>query len=66
MSLTKNLQPQPKIFFLSADEKTCRVFWRFDQVRSTYRLGEIPVQSHVRFGVFYRKSPKTAGRQSVK
>jgi len=24
------------------------------------------VQSHVRFGVFFRKSPKAAGRQSVK
>ena len=40
--------------------KTCRVFWRFDQVRDPYRSGDIPAQSHVRLGVFSenpRKQP---------
>jgi len=56
--------PQAKNFFSSAD-KTCCFFWHFDQVCSTYRTGEILAQSHVRFGVFFWKSPKAAGRQSV-
>jgi len=66
MSLTKNPQPQPKIFYSSADQKTCRIFWNFDQVRNTDWMGEIPTQSHAHFGVFFRKSVKAAGCQSVK
>jgi len=64
-SLTKNPQPPSKTFFSSADWKTCRVFWRFDQVRNLYKSGDIPAQSHVHLGVFFWKSPKAAGRQSV-
>jgi len=39
--------------FSSADKMTCRVFWAVDQVGSAYWTGEIPAQSHVRFGVFF-------------
>jgi len=64
MSLTKKPQPPSKKFFLV---QTSRVFWRFDQVRNPYRSGDIPAQSHVCLGVFlFWKSPKAAGRQSVK
>ena len=52
--------------FSSADYKICRVFWDLDQVSSAYQTGEIPTQNHVRFCVFFRKSPKAAGCQSVK
>ena len=39
--------PQPKNFFSSANYKTCRVFWHFDQVCNPYRSGDILTQSHV-------------------
>jgi len=58
--------PKAKNFFSSADRKTCHVFWDFYQVCRAYRTGEIPVQSHVRLGVFFRKYPNPSGRQSVK
>ena len=57
MSLKKPAPPEQKIF-LSADWKTCRVFWRFDQVRNPYRIGDIPAQSHVRLGVFFSENPQ--------
>ena len=66
MSLTKNSTPQAKNFFSSADEKTCLVFWAFYQVCSTDWTREIPVQSHVRFRVFFSKIPKADARRSVK
>jgi len=62
----KICNPQPKNFFSSASYKTCHIFWEFDWVGSTYRTGEIPMQSHMRFVFFSRKSPKAAGCQSVK
>jgi len=65
-SLTKNPHPPTKTIFSSAVWKTCRSFWRFDQVRTTYRTGEIPVQSHVCFSAFFRKSLKAVGHHSVK
>jgi len=58
--------PQPKNIFSNASYKTCRVFWAFDQVGSTYQTREIPAQSHVHFGVFFSKSPISARRQCVK
>jgi len=51
--------PKQKIFS-SANYKTYRVFWHFDQVRNPYRTGEIPVQSHVRLGVFFLKIPESS------
>ena len=59
MSLTENLQPPTKQFFSSANYKTCRVFWAFDQVGSAYRTREIPAKSHMCFGVFFSKIPET-------
>jgi len=35
--------------------RVCRAYW----------TGEIPTQSHVRLGVFFRKSPNPSRRQSV-
>jgi len=29
-------------------------------------MGKIPAQSHVRLGVFFRKSPKAVGRERIK
>ena len=51
MSLTKNLHPQAKIFFLV---QTCHAFWDFYQVCRAYQTREIPTQSHVRLGVFFK------------
>jgi len=34
-SLTKNPKPKTKHFFFSADLKTSRVFWGFEQLSST-------------------------------
>jgi len=51
--------PQAKKFFSSADEKTCHVFWRFDQVRDSYRSRNIPAQSHVRLGGLFFDDPQT-------
>ena len=63
-SLTeKPAHPKQKKFFWV---QTCSVFWRFDQVRNPYRIREIPTRSHVRSGVFFRKSPNVPGYQSVK
>ena len=58
MSLTENLQPPTKQFFSSANYKTCRVFWAFDQVGSAYRTREIPAKSHMCFSVFFLKNPR--------
>jgi len=54
-SLTKKQQPPRKKFFLSADYKTCCVFWDFYRFCRAYRTREIPAQSHVRLGVFFAK-----------
>ena len=51
-SLKKKTQLPSKKFFSSANYKTCRVFWRFDQVCNLYRSGDIPAQSHVRISCF--------------
>jgi len=61
----KTRNSQAKNFFSSADQKTSRVFWDFYRVCRAYRTGEIPAQSHMRLGIFFRKSPKAAGRQRV-
>ena len=58
MSLTKNPHPQVKKFFRVQTKKLAASF------DASTRSGDIPAQSHVRFGVFFRKSPK-ARRQSV-
>jgi len=52
----KTCTPQAKNFFSSADWKTCRVFWHFNQVRNPNRSGDIPVKSHVRLGVFFPRN----------
>jgi len=57
-SLTKKPHPPIKKFFSSADKKTCRVFWCFDQVRTPYRSRDIPTQSHLRLGVFFSENPR--------
>ena len=66
MSLTNNPHPQAKKIFLSASYKTCCVFWDFNRVGSAYRIGKIPAQSHLRFGVFYLEIPKSGRTPSVK
>ena len=58
MSLTKKTQPPSKNFFWSADYKTCRVFWCFDQVRNLYKSGDIPAKKHVRLGVVFFENPQ--------
>jgi len=35
------------------------------QVCRAYQTREIPTQSHVHLGVFFRKSPNPSGRQNV-
>jgi len=48
--------------------QTRRLAASFDastQVRNPYRSGDIPVQSHVRLGVFFLKIPEAAWCQSV-
>jgi len=49
-------------------KKTRRLAASFETYRvcRAYRTREIPAQSHVRLGVFFRKSPKAAGFQRVK
>ena len=49
----KPAPPNQKIFS-SANYKTCRIFWHFDQVRNPYRSGDIPAQSHVQSSCFLR------------
>ena len=49
-----------------ADSKTCRVFWRFDQVRNPNRSGDIPTQSHVRLGVFSENPRKQPDAEELK
>jgi len=56
--LRKNHTPQAKIFFSSADYKTCWVFWDFYRVCRAYQTGEIPAQSHVHLGVFFENPRK--------
>jgi len=51
----KTRNPQPKKFIASANYKTCRIFWHFDQVHKANRSGDIPVQSHVRSSCFFAK-----------
>jgi len=53
--------PRAKIFF--PVQKTCHVFWDF--IGSVEHTGEIPVQSHVHLGVFFRKFSNSSGRQRV-
>jgi len=38
-SLTKNSQPPTKKFFLSADQKTCRILWGFEELSSAISRG---------------------------
>jgi len=64
MSLKKNPSPLSKTFFSSAIYWTGRVFWDFTE--SVKDTGEIPARSHVRLGVFFRKSPKPNGSEGVK
>jgi len=66
MSLTDNLHPPTKNFFFECRLEDLLCLLRFDQVHSTYRSGEILAQSHVHFGVFFRKYPKVPTFQSVK
>jgi len=40
--------PSTKKNFSSANIKTCRVFWHFDQVRNANRSKDVPTQSNVR------------------
>jgi len=47
----KTRNPQPKIFF-NADAKTCRIFWRFEQLSRTIVGGDIPTQKHVQAAGF--------------
>jgi len=56
--LQKICIPKSKNIFSSASYKTCRIFWDFDWVGSAYRSGEIPTQSHMRFGVFFLGNPQ--------
>jgi len=58
-SLTKNLHPQPKIFFQVQATRLAASF-QTDQVSSIYRSGEVSVQSHVRFSVFFSEIPTSA------
>ena len=57
----KSAHPTQKNF-PNASYKTCHVFWAFNRVNSTYQTGEIPLQSHVRFGVFFSKIPERSRR----
>jgi len=57
----RHLMPKPY--------NTCFSHWHNDDfywVCRAYRTGEIPTQSNMRLGVFFRKSPKATGRQRVK
>jgi len=49
----KTCTPQPKKIFVSANYKTCRIFWHFDQVRNANWSGDILTQSHVRSSCFF-------------
>jgi len=61
----KTCTPKQKIFFSSTTRNLpCHLTLR--QVHNPNRSGDIPAQSHVRLGVFFRKSPNPPGCQSVK
>ena len=42
-SLTKNEKPKSKNIFFIADLMTCQVFWKFEQLSSTFGAIDIPV-----------------------
>ena len=42
--ITQKPVPPNKNYFSSANYKTCRVFWHFDQVRNLYKNGDIPTK----------------------
>jgi len=64
-SLTKNPHLPSKTFFSSASYKTYHIFSAFDWVDSANQTGEIPVQSHVHFGVFFLEIPKSDRTQGL-
>jgi len=59
-SLTKKRAPQAKIFFRVQTRRLTASFETF--TGSVEHTGEISAQSHVRLGVFFRKSPNPSGR----
>ena len=65
-SLTKNPHPQSKKFVFECRLEGFPRLWDFHWICRAYRTGEIHTQSHVRLGIFFQKSLKVAGGQSVK
>jgi len=64
-SLTKNPHPPSKKFLFECRLKDLLRLLRLLPGLRAYRTGEIPAESHVRLGVFFRKSPNPSRRQRV-
>jgi len=52
--------PNQKMFFSSAEQKTCHVFWAFEQLCTAFGTRVILAQIHVRSCCFWRENPRTA------
>jgi len=52
MSLTKNLKPKTKKFFIIADTKTCRIFWGFEQLSNAIVGEDNLVEKHLQTSRF--------------